>query len=128
MTNIETWAAQKNLNPTLVIRPTSVHSPSKAVAYLYTTSLDSATYGHGFSSASARDVLINISSLDKFEFEAHSGLVTIRTGQTWANVCPTLGQMAPEYGSKTPQQDRYAPGSWLSPHKKSLVCVRPVLE
>ncbi|CAG8932443.1 unnamed protein product [Penicillium salamii] len=94
----QTLAAQKYSNPGLVIRPTSTDSLGKALAYLYTTNLDFSIYGHGFSSASAKDVLINTSAFDNFHFETHSETVTIGAGQPWAEVYRKLSQVAPEYG------------------------------
>ncbi|KAK1142348.1 hypothetical protein N8T08_007900 [Aspergillus melleus] len=58
----QTWASQEQMNPGIVVRPTSAESLSKTVAYLYPTDLDIGIYGHGFMSASAKDVLINTSA------------------------------------------------------------------
>lgn len=96
----QTWAAQKQETPSLVIRPTLIDTLSKTLAYLYTTNLDFAIYGHGFSSASSKDVLINMSAFDDFHFDPHSELVTIGAGQTWASVYQKLDKVAPGYGSK----------------------------
>ncbi|KAJ5341709.1 hypothetical protein N7541_010833 [Penicillium brevicompactum] len=96
--SIQTWAAQKYGSPRLVIRPTSIDTLSKALAYLYTTNQDFAIYGHGFSSASARDVIVNTSAFDDFQLNANSESVTIGAGQTWSNVYRKLGEVAPEYG------------------------------
>lgn len=100
--NIQTWAAQKQANPSLVIRPTSVDTLRKSLVYLYNTNLDFAVYGHGFSSASSKDVLVNMSAFDDFHFDPQSESVTIGAGQTWANVYQMLDDVAPGYGSKTP--------------------------
>ncbi|KAL2813556.1 hypothetical protein BJX63DRAFT_215851 [Aspergillus granulosus] len=64
--SIQTWACQKQLSPRLLVRPASVESLSKVIAYLYSTNLDFAIYGHGFMSASAKDVLVNVSAFDDF--------------------------------------------------------------
>lgn len=96
----QTWASQKQLNPGLVIRPRSVESLSKTIAYLYSTDLDIGIYGQGFMSASAKDVLVNTSAFNDFHFDQHSELVTIGAGQTWSEVYQKLGEVAPEYGSK----------------------------
>lgn len=97
---IETWAAQKQLNPRIVLRPTSVNSLSKAIAYLYSTNLDFAIYGHGFMSASASDVLVNMSAFNGFHLDRNSELATVGAGQTWSDVYRKLNEVAPEYGSK----------------------------
>lgn len=97
---IETWAAQKQLNPYIVLRPTTIDSLSKAIAYLYSTNLDFAIYGHGFMSASASDVLVNMSAFDGFHLDRDSELATIGAGQTWSDVYQKLSEVAPEYGSE----------------------------
>ncbi|ODM21299.1 hypothetical protein SI65_04352 [Aspergillus cristatus] len=96
--SIQTWASQKQLNPRLVVRPTSVESLSKVVAYLYSTDLEIAIYGHGFMSPSAKDALINTTALNDFHFDKHSELLTIGAGQTWEEVFRKLGELAPDYG------------------------------
>jgi len=98
--SIQTWASQKQLNPRLVVRPTSVESLSKVVAYLYSTDLEIAIYGHGFMSSSSKDALINTTALNDFHFDKHSELLTIGAGQTWEEVFRKLGEVAPDYGGK----------------------------
>ncbi|RAK90233.1 FAD binding domain-containing protein [Aspergillus costaricaensis CBS 115574] len=95
---VETWAAQKQLNPHIVLRPTTVDSLSKAIAYLYSTNLDFAIYGHGFMSASASDVLVNMSAFNGFHLDRNSELATVGAGQTWSDVYRKLNEVAPEYG------------------------------
>ncbi|OJJ06521.1 hypothetical protein ASPVEDRAFT_45890 [Aspergillus versicolor CBS 583.65] len=94
----KTWAAQKQCNPRLVVRPTSVESLSKTIAHLYSTNLDFAIYGQGFMSASAKDVLVNISCFDEFLLDKSSMSVTVGAGQTWDQVYQRLEKEAPEYG------------------------------
>ncbi|KAL4965550.1 FAD-binding oxidoreductase [Aspergillus stella-maris] len=94
----QTWASNKHKFPSLVIRPTSTEALSKALAYLYTTDLDFAIYGQGFSSASARDVLVNTSAFNDFHFDKQSETVTIGAGQTWSDVYTKLAEVAPGYG------------------------------
>ncbi|GKZ57719.1 hypothetical protein AnigIFM49718_003053 [Aspergillus niger] len=96
--SIQTWAAQKQLKPRIVLRPTSIDSLSKTITHLYSTNLDFAIYGHGFMSASAKDVLVNMSAFDGFHFDRHSELATIGAGQTWSDVYRKLGDVAPNYG------------------------------
>ncbi|OGM48992.1 hypothetical protein ABOM_003141 [Aspergillus bombycis] len=103
--SIQTWAAQKQAHPPLAIRPTSVEALSKAIAYLYATSLDFAIYGQGFSSASAKDVVVNTSAFDDFHFDPQAEVVTIGAGQPWSAVYRKLAETAPEYaivGARTP--------------------------
>ena len=98
--SIQTWAAQKQARPRLAIRPTSVEALAKAISYLYTTSLDFAIYGQGFSSASAKDIVVNTSAFDDFHFDPQAEVVTIGAGQTWSAVYRKLAKAAPQYGSK----------------------------
>ncbi|GKZ35785.1 hypothetical protein AbraIFM66950_006580 [Aspergillus brasiliensis] len=96
--SIETWAAQKQLSPRILLRPTSVESLSSTITYLYSTSLEFAIYGQGFMSASAKDVLVNMSAFSNFYIDRHSELVTIGAGQTWSDVYRKLSNVAPDYG------------------------------
>ncbi|KAL3446955.1 hypothetical protein BJX65DRAFT_278349 [Aspergillus insuetus] len=94
----QTWANQKQLAPRLIVRPVTVESLSKALAYIYQTRLEFAIYGHGFMSTSAKDVLVNTSAFDEFHFDQHSELVTVGAGQTWSDVYEKLEKRAPSYG------------------------------
>ncbi|KAL4976604.1 hypothetical protein BDW66DRAFT_159602 [Aspergillus desertorum] len=96
--SVQTWAAQKQESPPVVVRPASIEALSKAIAYLYTTKLDFAIYGQGFSSASARDVLVNTSAFDDFHFDPQAETVTIGAGQPWSEVYRKLGEL----GARTP--------------------------
>lgn len=96
----KTWASQKQYHPRLVVRPTSVESLSKTIAHLYSTKLDFAIYGHGFMSASAKDVVVNISCFDEFHLDKSSTSATVGAGQTWEQVYQKLEEQAPEYGSR----------------------------
>lgn len=98
--SIQTWACQKQQYPQIVVRPTSIESLSQVISHLYPTDLQFAIYGHGFSSTSAKDVLINMTAFDEFHFDSDSETVTIGAGQTWAEVYRKLGEAAPGYGSK----------------------------
>ncbi|KAI9926212.1 hypothetical protein ASPWEDRAFT_53453 [Aspergillus wentii DTO 134E9] len=98
LTSIQTWAAQKQSSPCLVIRPITIDALSKTLAHLYATNLDFAIYGHGFSSASAKDVVVNMSAFDNLHLDAQSESVIIGAGQTWADVYQKLSKVAPEYG------------------------------
>ncbi|KAL2823245.1 hypothetical protein BDW59DRAFT_180716 [Aspergillus cavernicola] len=103
--NAQTWAAQKQLHPRVVVRPTSIESLSKVIAHLYSTDLDFAIYGHGFMSTSAQDVLVNMTAFDEFHFDKHSELVTVGAGQPWGEVYRKLAEVAPGYavvGARTP--------------------------
>ncbi|KAL4914005.1 hypothetical protein BDW62DRAFT_205053 [Aspergillus aurantiobrunneus] len=102
---IQTWAAQKQLHPRIVVWPTSVECLSRVISHLYSADLDFAIYGHGFMSASANDVLVNMAAFNDFHFDKHSELVTVGAGQAWRDVYRKLRNVAPEYavvGSRTP--------------------------
>lgn len=83
ITESRTWAAQKNLHPRLVLRPTSLQSLSATLAYLSSTQLDFAIRSQGFSSSSAKDVLISMTAFDGFEFDRENEVVTVGAGQKW---------------------------------------------
>lgn len=101
--NTQPWASQKQQNPRLVVRPQSVESLSRVIAHLYNkTNLDFVIRGHGFMSASARDVVVSMTAFDEFQLDQHSERVTVGAGQTWRDVYQKLEGIAPQYGSKNP--------------------------
>ena len=91
------WAAQKDLHPRLVIRPTTVESLSTALAYLSQSSLDFGVRSQGFGSSSAKDVLISMTAFDRFEFDRENKVVTVGAGQTWEEYYKKMEEVAPEY-------------------------------
>ena len=92
-----TWAAQKNLHPRLVVRPTTLESLSKILAHLSKSPLDFAVRSQGFGSSSAKDVLISMTAFDEFEFDREHEVVTVGAGQTWEGYYKKMEETAPEY-------------------------------
>lgn len=92
-----TWAAQKNLHPRLVIRPATVESLSTALTYLSKSSLEFGVRSQGFGSSSAKDVLISMTKFDRFEFDREKEDVIVGAGQTWEEYYKKMEQVAPEY-------------------------------
>ena len=91
------WAAQKDLHPRLVIRPTTVESLSTALAFLSKSSLEFGVRSQGFGSSSAKDVLISMTAFDRFEFDRENKVVTVGAGQTWEEYYKKMEEVAPEY-------------------------------
>lgn len=91
------WAAQKDLKPSLVVRPTTLESLSKILAYLSKTPLDFAVRSQGFGSSSAKDVLISMTKFDRFEFDRENEVVTVGAGQTWEKYYEKMESVAPDY-------------------------------
>ncbi|KAJ5558518.1 hypothetical protein N7535_008733 [Penicillium sp. DV-2018c] len=103
--NSQPWAAQKDQKPPLVIRPTSVKSLSTVVARLYSSDIDFAIRGHGFSSASAKDVIVSMTAFDDFEFDTKEEWAVVGAGQTWSEVYDKMEKVAPDFalvGARTP--------------------------
>ena len=92
-----TWAAQKNLHPRLVLRPTTSESLGSILAYLSKTSLDVAVRSQGFGSSSAKDVLISMTAFEGFEFDREKEVVTVGAGQTWEEYYKKMEAVAPDY-------------------------------
>lgn len=92
-----TWAAQKNLHPKIVARPSSLESLSKLIALLSTTDLDFAVRCGGVGSSSARDVLVSLSAFKDFAFDSASETITIGAGQTWGEVDDKMFDQVPGY-------------------------------
>lgn len=96
-----TWAAQKNLHPRLVVRPTTSSALSKTLAYLSQTPLDFAVRSQGFGSSSAKDVLISMTAFDGFEFDRENEVVTVGAGQAWEEYYKKMERVAPDYAGMT---------------------------
>ena len=92
-----TWAAQKDLKPRLVVRPTTLSSLSSILAYLSQTTLDLAIRSRGFGSSSAKDVLISMTAFDGFEFDRENEIVTLGAGLTWGEYYKRMEAIAPDY-------------------------------
>ena len=91
------WAAQKDLHPRLVVRPTTLESLGVILAYLSQTPLDFAIRSQGFGSSSAKDVLISMTAFDGFEFDQENEVVTVGAGQTWEDYYKKMETVAPDY-------------------------------
>ena len=97
------WAAQKDLHPRLVVRPTTLESLSITLTYLSQTTLDFAIRSQGFGSSSAKDVLISMTAFDGFEFDRENEVLTVGAGQTWEDYYKKMEKVAPDYaGVLTP--------------------------
>ena len=96
-TESQPWAIQKDRKPSLVIRPKTVHSLGKAVAYLSSSSLEFSVRSQGFGSASAKDVLISLTAFDEFSFDREKEIVTLGAGQSWADYYEKMEKEAPEW-------------------------------
>ena len=92
-----TWAAQKDLKPRLVVRPTTLSSLSSILAHLSQTTLDFAVRSQGFGSSSAKDVLISMTAFDGFKFDRENEIVTLGAGQTWEEYYKKMEAIAPDY-------------------------------
>ena len=91
------WAAQKDLHPRLVVRPTTLESLRIVLAYLAQSPLDFAVRSQGFGSSSAKDVLISMTAFDGFHFDREKEFVIVGAGQTWKEYYTKMEQVAPDY-------------------------------
>lgn len=95
------WAIQKDEKPSLVVRPASIESLSKVLAYLSKANLDFAVRSHGFGSASAKDVIISLTAFDQFELDLDNKVLTLGAGQNWGEYYEKMEKAAPGYTSMT---------------------------
>ncbi|KIW30139.1 uncharacterized protein PV07_05908 [Cladophialophora immunda] len=93
------WAAQKDLNPSMVIRPKSIESLSKALAHLSKTDLSLGIRSQGVGSASAKDVLISMTAFDDVDFDRQNEIVTVGAGQSWGQYYEKMDKIAPGYAT-----------------------------
>ncbi|OAL19553.1 hypothetical protein AYO22_09715 [Fonsecaea multimorphosa] len=95
----KTWAAQRNRNPKILIRPRSVERLAQILAYLNNAELDFAVRSGGVGSSSAKDVLISLTAFDGFEFDPSTETITIGAGQTWGDVDQKLEKESGGYAA-----------------------------
>ncbi|KAJ5128630.1 hypothetical protein N7526_006796 [Penicillium atrosanguineum] len=95
----KTWAVQRNLKPKLVARPKSLESLCKLVAALNRTTLDVCVRSQGYGSSSAKDVLINMTAFDSFEYSIEQKSITIGAGQNWSRVDENIDKHCPGYAT-----------------------------
>lgn len=83
--------------PRLTIRPATIDSLSKVIAYISKTTLDFAVRSQGYGSASAKDVLISLTAFDEFAFDRENEIVTLGAGQPWGEYYRKMETVAPDY-------------------------------
>ncbi|KAI5276959.1 FAD binding domain-containing protein [Aureobasidium subglaciale] len=93
----QTWQAHRNLHPKLLVRPASLASLSRLVAFLSPSGLDWAVRCQGIGDASARDVLISLATFKSFAFDAEDENILVGGGMTWGEVEEKLEEQAPGY-------------------------------
>jgi hypothetical protein len=89
------WAIQKDLKPSLVVRPASLESLSKILKFLSTSTLDFTVRSQGFGSASAKDVIISLTAFDSFELDLKNEVLTLGAGQNWGEYYEKMEKAAP---------------------------------
>ena len=93
------WAAQKDLHPKLIVRPSTAESLSKVLKYLSSTTLDFVVRSQGYGSASAKDVLVSLLAFNEFEWDRENEVVYLGAGCRWSEYYQRMAEAAPEYSS-----------------------------
>ncbi|KAL0262017.1 hypothetical protein SLS55_003452 [Diplodia seriata] len=91
----KTWAAQKQKNPAVVVRPGNAERLQKLVPYLYDSGLDFAIRCGGIGSSSAKDVVLSMKQFDSFKYNQEDQTVVVGAGQTWGDIEQKLEEVAP---------------------------------
>jgi FAD/FMN-containing dehydrogenase len=95
--NSQPFATQKDLKPTLVVRPKTLDSLSRTVRFLGSSDLDFKVRSAGFGSASARDVILSMTAFDRFDFDQEKEQLILGSGQTWEDYYRKMEETAPAY-------------------------------
>ncbi|KAK4911097.1 hypothetical protein LTR49_020264 [Elasticomyces elasticus] len=93
----EPWSKYAELNPKLVIQPTTLDGMQKAVRFLYESDLDFAVRNTGTGSVSARDVILSTHGFKSFSFDKAAETVTIGAGLCWGEVDKLMEEGAGGY-------------------------------
>ncbi|KAK4500061.1 hypothetical protein PRZ48_008247 [Zasmidium cellare] len=101
------WAQQAYQNPTLVIRPNSLESLSKAVKFLAESSLDWQVKTGGAGGASATDVVLSTRAFNETRFVRGEEVVYLGAGALWGEYYEAMERVAPGWtgvviGCRTP--------------------------
>jgi FAD/FMN-containing dehydrogenase len=91
------WAFQRDLHPTLVLRPESVEQLQSTIKYLYGSDLNFAIRSGGMGGSSSRSVILSLSAFNDFAYDDHNKTVIIGVGQDWDTVGAKLEEVAPNY-------------------------------
>ncbi|KAK5050822.1 hypothetical protein LTR84_003381 [Exophiala bonariae] len=95
-----TWAAQANLQPSVVVQPRDLQTLGKTIAYLAnSTTLDFRIRCSGVGNASAQDVLVSLAAFKSFSFDAANETITFGAGHTWGEIDRKVETEAPGYAS-----------------------------
>lgn len=100
--NTQPWSYHHDQHPSLVLRPTSLDSLSKIVAFLGKSHIDFKVRSQGYGNASAKDVLISLTAFDQFEWDGQNKLVTLGPGAPWSKYYEQMEKVAPDYASTHP--------------------------
>ena len=96
------WAVQMDLQPDLVLRPTSLSSLQKVVKHLCASDLDFGVRSGGVGSSSGRDIVLSLSAFDQFEFDAVEETVIAGAGEIWGDLDRKIGKLAPGFARNPP--------------------------
>lgn len=96
----EPFAAQKQLNPSIVLAPDSTVALARVLRFLYQTDLDFVIRNHGFKSPSAEDIIVSLLNFTGFEYDHEKKLATIGVACTWAQAVRHMEKVDPDYSSK----------------------------
>jgi len=92
------WSNYAELNPDVVVQPTTLESMQKVVKYLYdSTDLDFAVRNTGTGSVSAHDVILSTHGFKSFHFDKRTETVTIGSGFDWGEIDILMEKEAPGY-------------------------------
>ncbi|KAL0943037.1 cysteine desulfurase [Colletotrichum truncatum] len=93
----EPFAIQKQLNPLVVLIPSSVDELAEIVRFLYESNLDFAIRGHGFKSPSAKHVVVSMMKFNGLDYDPTKKIATIGASATWSEVVTYMEKVDPEY-------------------------------
>ncbi|KAI9146828.1 hypothetical protein HJFPF1_13396 [Paramyrothecium foliicola] len=90
------FSVKADLQPAVVLIPTRSESLAKIIHFLYRSDLDFEIRGHGYRSASARDVLISLMGFNSFIYDSVEKSATVGVGLTWLEVARKMRDTDPE--------------------------------
>ncbi|KAL9709707.1 hypothetical protein Ac2012v2_007447 [Leucoagaricus gongylophorus] len=88
------WSLNFNEHPVLALQPTCVNDVSLAVKWLHKFSIDFAVRSGGVADSQSHGVILDMSNLNKIQYNTCQDVVNIGTGNVWGDVYTSLANQS----------------------------------
>ena len=96
------WGAQRDLKPSMVLRPNTQEEAQLMTRLLFASQLDFVVRNGSVGSASSKDVVLSLANFQDVNFNESSETTTIGAGALWAHVDEYMANHAPGWAGRMP--------------------------